>query len=87
MDLPLEDGMIDPVEFRMRKLPVPVYPATEDEILATWNEREEVWKMLKKGTDGSVCSGWCRRRVLITEEKVSVWGSNNAGWYLMSDEV
>ncbi|KAG9040806.1 hypothetical protein FS842_002831 [Serendipita sp. 407] len=69
MDLPLEDGMIDPVEFRMRKLPVPVYPATEDEILATWNEREEVWKMLKKGTDGSVCSGWCRRRVLITEEK------------------
>ncbi|KAG8755961.1 hypothetical protein FRC14_003509 [Serendipita sp. 396] len=88
MDIPLEDGMDGPFELRSRKLSIPVYPETEDEILATWDEREKAWQALVQGAwsaRSSVCSGYARRSVQINEK--DVLGPNKSTWYLSFDRV
>ncbi|KAG8860407.1 hypothetical protein FRB91_003441 [Serendipita sp. 411] len=88
MDIPLEDGMDGPFELRSRKLSIPVYPETKDEILATWDEREKAWQALVQGAwsaRSSVCSGYARRSVQINEK--DVLGPNKSTWYLSFDRV
>ncbi|KAG8773807.1 hypothetical protein FRC15_001753 [Serendipita sp. 397] len=90
MDMPLEDGVDDPSEFRIRKSFVPVYPETDDEVLATWDARERAWQtMLQEAwhalRPSGTCTSYVRRHVRINEENVTVCGPRKLGWFLSSD--
>ncbi|KAG8821361.1 CCA tRNA nucleotidyltransferase, mitochondrial [Serendipita sp. 399] len=87
MDMPLEGVTDDPVEYRLRKLFIPSYPDTEEEILETWQAREEAWQALRKEMNHLPClNSNGGRRIRINEYKVSVWGAMAPRWYIISDE-
>ncbi|KAG8785521.1 hypothetical protein FRC15_001206 [Serendipita sp. 397] len=82
MEMRLHD-IDDPLEL---EIPIPTYPDTSDEILSTWEIREDTWQLLKKRIRYAKCSNHEGSQFLVMNGRVTISNKSTRPWFLPSDD-